>query len=64
MRVTLLENGKEYPFDWNEDTGKLMIRELPALPPDALCSVLKIEFESVPQRKAEPDLAAWLFQKN
>ena len=24
----------------------------------------KIEFESVPQRKAEPDLAAWLFQKN
>ena len=64
LRVTLLENGKEYPFDWNEDTGKLMIRELPALPPDALCSVLKIEFESVPQRKAEPDLAAWLFQKN
>ena len=64
LRVTLLESGKEYPFDWNEDTGKLTIRELPALPPDALCSVLKIEFESVPQRKAEPDLAAWLFQKN
>ncbi len=63
LRVTLLESGKEYPFDWNADTGKLTIRDLPVLPPDALCSVLKIEFESIPQRKAEPDLASWLFPK-
>ena len=61
LRVTLLESGKEYPFDWNADTGKLTIHNLPVLPPDALCSVLKIEFESIPQRKAEPDLASWLF---
>ena len=61
LRVTLLESGKEYPFDWNADTGKLTIHDLPVLPPDALCSVLKIEFESIPQRKAEPDLASWLF---
>ena len=63
LRVTLLESGKEYPFDWNADTGKLTIHDLPVLPPDALCSVLKIEFESIPQRKAEPDLASWLFPK-
>jgi alpha-L-fucosidase len=63
LRVTLLESGKEYPFDWNADTGKLTIHDLPVLPPDALCSVLKIEFESIPLRKAEPDLAAWLFPK-
>lgn len=59
-RVTLLKTGEEFPFRWNPETGRLVICDLPVLPPDALCSVLKVEFESEPQRKAEYDLAAWL----
>ncbi len=59
-RVTLLKTGEEFPFRWNPETGRLVICDLPVLPPDALCSALKVEFESEPQRKAENDLAAWL----
>ena len=61
LRVTMLENGKEYPFDWNPANGKLMVKDLPVLPPDALCSVLKVEFEDVPRRMPENNMAAWLF---
>ncbi|OQA85393.1 MAG: Alpha-L-fucosidase [Lentisphaerae bacterium ADurb.Bin242] len=59
-KVSLLSSGKEFPFHWNEKTGKLTISGLPSLPPDELCSVLKVEFESVPERMKESDLAAWL----
>ena len=59
-RVTLLATGEEYPFSWYPETGKLEIYDLPVLPPDALGSVLKVEFADVPQLKAESDLAAWL----
>ncbi len=59
-RVSLLSTGKEYPFDWNPETGKLTVTGLPAFPPDDLCSVLKVEFDSVPKRKTESDLSAWL----
>ena len=59
-KVSLLSSGKEFPFHWNEKTGKLTISDLPALPPDSLCSVLKVEFESVPERRKETDLSGWL----
>ena len=59
-KVTLLATGEEFPFTWYPDSGKLEITELPPLPPDPLCSVLKVEFEDVPQLKAEDDLAAWI----
>ncbi|MBO7147295.1 MAG: alpha-L-fucosidase [Lentisphaeria bacterium] len=58
--VSLLATGKTYPFEWNSKTGRLTISGLPKLPPDPLCSVLKVEFEDVPRRMAEPDLAAWI----
>ncbi|MBE6369505.1 MAG: alpha-L-fucosidase [Lentisphaerae bacterium] len=61
LRVTLLASSREYPFSWDPANGKLTIKNLPLLPPDELCSVLKVEFESIPRRMAEQDLAAWLF---
>lgn len=59
-KVSLLENGKELPFVWNEKNGKLSINGLPALPPDALCTIIKVEFADVPRRMIEDDLAAWI----
>ena len=59
-RVTLLSTGKEYPFIWNKETGKLQISGLPALAPDPMASVLKVEFESIPERKKETDLSSWI----
>lgn len=59
-RVSLLESGRELPFVWNEKNGKLSISGLPALPPDYLCTVIKVEFTDVPVRMAEEDLAAWI----
>ena len=59
-KVTLLATGKSYPFTWDAESGKLVISGLPALPPDPLCSVIKVEFESIPCRAEEKDMAAWL----
>lgn len=61
VKVTLLDGGEEFPFEYDAQSGKLKIYDLPALPPDPLCSVLKIEFASAVERKAEPSLAQWLF---
>ncbi len=60
-KVSLLATGEEFPFELDCASGKLTIRNLPSLPPDPLCSVLKVEFESVPRRRPEPRLADWLF---
>ncbi|MBQ7403702.1 MAG: alpha-L-fucosidase [Lentisphaeria bacterium] len=59
-RVTLLATGEEFQFQWNEATGRLKISGLPALPPDPLASVLKVEFENIPERKKEEDLSSWI----
>lgn len=59
-RVTLLATGEEFQFQWNEATGRLKISGLPALPPDPLASVLKVEFEDIPERKKEEDLSSWI----
>ena len=59
-KVTMLATGKEYPFTWDEKNGKLVISGLPALPPDPLATVLKVEFDGIPERMKENDLAAWL----
>ena len=58
--VTMLATGQQFDFKWNPATGRLKVLGLPALPPDALCTVLKIEFEDIPRRKPEEDLSAWL----
>ncbi|MBQ7695030.1 MAG: hypothetical protein IJT50_07875 [Lentisphaeria bacterium] len=60
-RVTLLATGEEFPFDYDAVSGKLRVCDLPALPPDPLCSVLKVEFSGPVERKPEPQLARWLF---
>ena len=59
-RVTLLATGEEFKFQWNAMTGRLQIFGLPALPPDPLASVLKVEFEDIPRRKKEVDLSSWI----
>ncbi len=59
--VCHLETSEEYPFEYDSKSGKLRIYNLPQNPPSAYVNVLKVEFESVPKRKAEPDLASWLF---
>lgn len=41
-KVTMLENGKEYPFEQTND-GRLVINEMPFLAPDTMATVLKIE---------------------
>ena len=59
-RVTLLKTGEEFPFEWDAQTQRLKIRGLPVFPPDALCSVLKVEFEGEPELGTEEDLSRWL----
>ena len=59
-RVTLLKTGEEFPFEWNGRTQRLKVRGLPVFPPDALCSVLKVEFEKEPELGAEEDYSLWL----
>jgi hypothetical protein len=59
-KVTMLATGKEYHFTWDENNGKLTVTGLPKMPQDLLANVLKVEFEDVPRRKEEPDLAAWI----
>ena len=59
-KVTMLATGKEYPFTWDKNNGKLTITGLPKMPQDLLANVLKVEFEDVPRRKEEPDLAEWI----
>ncbi|MBR7121533.1 MAG: alpha-L-fucosidase [Lentisphaeria bacterium] len=63
-KVSLLATGREYPFVWDKNNGKLTVTGLPALPPDPLASVLKVEFEDIPRRMEENDLAAWINYKN
>lgn len=59
-KVTLLATGQKFPFEYDAASGKLRIRELPFTPPDAAINVLKVEFDAVPKRKTEQDLATWL----
>ena len=59
-KVSMLSTGEEYPFSWDAESGKLTITGLPKLPPDLLANVLKVEFEDVPRRMVESDLAAWI----
>ena len=59
-RVALLATGEEFPFEWDATARRLRIHRLPALPPDELCTVLKVEFASVPKRSEEEDMSLWL----
>lgn len=59
-KVTLLESGIEFPFFYDPKNGKLSISGLPALPPDCLCTVIKVEFTDIPVRMEETDLADWI----
>ena len=59
-RVTLLGSEKEYPFTWDPESQRLIISGLPALPPNEICTVLKVEFEDIPQLGKEEDMAAWI----
>ena len=61
VKAEFLVSGEPIDFDYNEKTGKLKLTGLPTLPPDELCTVLKVEFASEPKRKEEPSPAAWLF---
>ena len=61
VRAKILATGENVPFVYNAETGKLILKNLPPLPPDDLCSVLEIEFENIPKCKAEPSPAGWLF---
>ena len=61
VKAQFLASGEPIKFDYNEKTGKLKLNDLPSLPPDELCTVIKVEFASEPKRKEEPDPAAWLF---
>ncbi len=61
LQVKLLATGQELPFEYNEYNGKLTISGLPLLPPDEYCTVLKVQFDAVPQIKAEAAPADWLF---
>ena len=63
-RVTMLGSGKEYPFTWDKNNGKLTVYDLPEFPPDPLAAVLKVEFDGIPRRMAEDDLAAWIDYKH
>ena len=59
-RVSMLISGEELPFSWDAESGRLIISDLPVLAPDPLATVLKVEFEDVPRRMVENDMAAWL----
>ncbi|MBE6377246.1 MAG: alpha-L-fucosidase [Lentisphaerae bacterium] len=59
-RVSMLVSGEELPFSWDAENGKLVITGLPALAPDPLATVIKVEFEDVPRRMEETDLASWI----
>ena len=59
-KVTLLDGSLEFPFHWDKESKRLKITALPPLPPDDICSVLKVEFEDIPRLADEPDLAEWI----
>jgi hypothetical protein len=42
------------------ESGRMIITDLPALAPDPLATILKVEFADIPRRMVETDLAAWL----
>ena len=63
-KVTLLATGREYPFVWDKNNGKLTISGLPSLPPDPLASVIKVEFDGIPRRMEEADLSSWINYQN
>lgn len=58
--VTRLDTGTKYDFTWNPENGRLKVLGLPKLPPNQLCTVLKVEFEDIPRLKKESDLSSWL----
>ena len=60
LKAKLLADNTDLQVDYNEKSGKMTISGLPQLPPDRHCTVVEVEFESVPELKAEPDKAAWL----
>ncbi|MBQ7208403.1 MAG: alpha-L-fucosidase [Lentisphaeria bacterium] len=61
LKVTLLGgDGTAFPFTWDPGTQRLIITELPSVPPDPNCTVLEVLFEEVPRRGVESDKSAWL----
>ncbi len=61
VSAKMLDNGKELTVEYNEKTGKMILRGLPPIAPDTHCTVIEVVFEDVPRLKAEPDLAEWIF---
>ena len=59
LSAMVLATGQEAKLS-RKSNGRLIISGLPAAPPDASVSILKIEFASTPQAVPEPDTAAWL----
>ena len=62
LSAKILTTGQPLEFDYCRKNGKLIFKGLPPLPPDELCTVLEVKFPSVPDCKAEPAPAAWLFE--
>lgn len=61
LRVTIPCVGeKEYQFTWNEVSQKMIVSGLPSIPPDGKCTVIKVEFDSIPRCGIETDKSAWL----
>ena len=61
VKAQFLVSGEPIDFDYDPKGGKLVLKNLPSLPPDELCTVVKVEFASEPKRMDEPSRAAWLF---
>lgn len=58
-QVTLLTTGDEVAFT-HEPDHTLVLTGLPDTSPDPYAAVLRVTFDDIPARQAEPDHAAWL----
>ena len=61
LQVRHLATGEEFPFEYDAVHGKLTISGLPLLPPDKSCTVLAVDFDGIPELKAEAAPADWIF---
>ena len=61
LQVRHLATGEEFPFEYDAIHGKLTISGLPLLPPDKSCTVLAVDFDGIPELKAEAAPADWIF---
>lgn len=62
LSAKILTTGETVDFEYRKKGGKLILKGLPPLPPDDLCTVLEVKFPKVPDRMEEPAPADWLFR--